>query len=347
MIRTIDKVRLTVRRVTGAPACGVILAYHRVAPAGFDPHQLSVSAEHFAEHLQVIRQLARPVRLDGFSMESDRGQPCQVALTFDDGYADVLYSGKPLLERYGMPATVFAVGGAVGAAREFWWDELEALLLQPGTFVRPVQLDAAPGGAGCIDLSEGAQFTAEQSRRWSHWTMASAERDDPTPRHGAYRRLYRVLRGQSGERQREVLSSVRAAAILDAPVREARLPLGQEELVQLARDGSIEVGAHTETHALLSAQPSAEQRREIYGSRTRLTEIVGRPVTSFAFPYGSPAGYTAETLEHVRGAGYQRACAVAHVPVSTDCSPFELPRVTVPDCDGDAFARALTWLMKI
>jgi peptidoglycan/xylan/chitin deacetylase (PgdA/CDA1 family) len=44
-----------------------------------------------------------------------------VGLTFDDGYDNFLYAALPILERYGFSATVFAVGGMLGA--ENTWDE--------------------------------------------------------------------------------------------------------------------------------------------------------------------------------------------------------------------------------
>ena len=51
-------------------------------------------------------------------------------VTFDDGYADNLWNAKPLLERYDVPAAVFVTTGYAGQDREFWWDELETLLLE-------------------------------------------------------------------------------------------------------------------------------------------------------------------------------------------------------------------------
>jgi peptidoglycan/xylan/chitin deacetylase (PgdA/CDA1 family) len=48
----------------------------------------------------------------------------------------------------------------------------------------------------------------------------------------------------------------------------------------------FEFGAHTQTHADLSLLGEAAARSEIDGSRKDLEAILGRPVTSFAYPYG-------------------------------------------------------------
>ena len=53
-----------------------------------------------------------------------------MAITFDDGYADNLQVAAPLLAERGLPATFFIVSGTIGSGREFWWDELEGLLLR-------------------------------------------------------------------------------------------------------------------------------------------------------------------------------------------------------------------------
>jgi peptidoglycan/xylan/chitin deacetylase (PgdA/CDA1 family) len=76
-----------------------------------------------------------------------------VAVTFDDGYADNLLNGKPLLECYDVPVTVFVTSGYVGAGREFWADELERLFLQPGTLRQELCL-AIKGRTHQWDLGE-------------------------------------------------------------------------------------------------------------------------------------------------------------------------------------------------
>jgi peptidoglycan/xylan/chitin deacetylase (PgdA/CDA1 family) len=106
-----------------------ILLYHRVAQLGTDPQQLAVDPQTFDEQLTVLRETCTPVALgDVPGMLRARRLPRRpVAVTFDDGYRDNLHEAKPLLERHGVPATVFVASGYVGAGKEFWWDELDRL----------------------------------------------------------------------------------------------------------------------------------------------------------------------------------------------------------------------------
>src|SRR5690606_36408110 len=111
----------------------LILLYHRVTTLENDPWSLAVTPEHFAEHMEVLRRYTYPLPLRDLvqRVRTGRFPEGSVAITFDDGYRDNLYAAKPLLERHEIPATVFIATGYTGREREFWWDELEALLLEP------------------------------------------------------------------------------------------------------------------------------------------------------------------------------------------------------------------------
>ena len=79
-----------------------------------------------------------------------------VALTFDDGYRDVLENALPVLREHGFPSTVFVVPGAMDGASTFsWyppgampalagWDELRAeeraglVRFEPHTLTHPI-----------------------------------------------------------------------------------------------------------------------------------------------------------------------------------------------------------------
>jgi peptidoglycan/xylan/chitin deacetylase (PgdA/CDA1 family) len=104
----------------------LILGYHRIEDATDDVYGLSVSPGRFAEQMEMLARLARPVRLRDLVTNSlSPLRSDSVVVTFDDGYADLIDVALPVLEHYRIPATVFVVSGYLG--REFWWDQLARL----------------------------------------------------------------------------------------------------------------------------------------------------------------------------------------------------------------------------
>jgi peptidoglycan/xylan/chitin deacetylase (PgdA/CDA1 family) len=121
------RVTQTLRRLLSFVRGGVaILGYHRLH-RGADPLYLSVAPERFEEHLQAIARVGYPLSLSEAASALARGRVPRraVVLTFDDGYSDNLHVALPLLERYGVPATMFITSSNRG--QEFWWDRLERL----------------------------------------------------------------------------------------------------------------------------------------------------------------------------------------------------------------------------
>jgi hypothetical protein len=143
----------------------MILMYHRVAEVGLDPWGLNVSPDHFAEHLEVIRAYFHPLGLQALLEEHREGKmPVRsVTLTFDDGYADNLYTARPLLERYEIPATVFLITEHLAGGRNFWWDELEWALLHPKRL--PERLELKINSSSCEwQLGEATRYDREDRR---------------------------------------------------------------------------------------------------------------------------------------------------------------------------------------
>jgi len=322
-------------------ARALILIYHRVTELPNDPFLLAVRPENFAGQMQLIRECYYPVRLhDLVSALRDRKIPNRsVVVTFDDGYADNLHQARTLLEHYQVPATVFVTGSAVGSSREFWWDELDRLLLQPGKLPPKLHLHFA----GCEvdwDLGEASTYTSDDLRRDQDWHIEKEE--DPTPRHRLFRRLYERLHSlPDGERQK-VLDDLLAWTRAEPGGRLTHRTLAPDEVILLDKSDFIEIGAHTMNHPNLAALPPVEQREEIQHSKDHLEAILNHPVTSFAFPYGSN---TPKTIAILNDVGFESACATHSDPVWPTTSRFQLPRLVVRDWDQQTFASWLSWWM--
>jgi peptidoglycan/xylan/chitin deacetylase (PgdA/CDA1 family) len=100
-----------------------VLAYHAIGECSRaeDRHNLFVSAENFARQMNYLARRRHVVSLaDVVDGRLPTGKPC-VAITFDDGYHNVLREAGPILARHGFPATIFVPTGWRG--RENGWIE--------------------------------------------------------------------------------------------------------------------------------------------------------------------------------------------------------------------------------
>ena len=336
--------RSRVRRHLGRRA--VILSYHRVADARVDPWDLAVRPDRFAEQLEVIARFGRATSLRDLvrSMNAGRVPRGAIAVTFDDGYADNLLQAKPLLERFDIPATIFLSAGILDGSKSFWWEQLTNLFLTAGPLPGGLEIEVE-GNVHRWTLAGACEYSDEDARRDRDWRGWHAEA--PTLRHRIYLELYGLLRPMREESREMVLAKLRSWAGRkphpDLAFATARALSTRE--AALLGTGRVEVGAHTMTHPRLSVLNAADKAHEIQESRRTLEQIVGRSVTSFAYPYGQSGDYDAQSVAMVRQAGYTLACANVPGPVTRRSNPFELPRFHVSDWNGDVFERNLdAWL---
>ena len=110
---------------------------------------------------------------------------------------------------------------------------------------------------------------------------------------------------------------------------------------QMAACELTNLGAHTVNHPYLSALPLKEQREEILESKRSLEKQIGRPITSFAYPYGTRQSYTAETVGLLKELRFTFACSNYRERIGRRTDLFQLPRLVVRDWDGDQFLRQL------
>jgi len=119
-----------------------------------------------------------------------------------------------------------------------------------------------------------------------------------------------------GEHAAPVLAELGMPAVLYVPLEVLgkhatwlthRHPImSADEVRDLAASG-LTVGAHAFDHADLTTLTDADLRRQTAEAREELARVAGRPVRTFAFPYGR---HDARTRRAVEAAGYHAAFAV-------------------------------------
>ena len=96
------------------------------------------------------------------------------------------------------------------------------------------------------------------------------------------------------------------------------------QLKQVARNGLIEIGAHTVHHYSLRGLDPELAKYEIEESKKELEKIIGIPVVSFAYPDGS---FDDQAIKIVRDAGFKSAVTTMHGFATTPENKHSIYRI--------------------
>jgi peptidoglycan/xylan/chitin deacetylase (PgdA/CDA1 family) len=168
------------------------------------------------------------------------------------------------------------------------------------------------------------------------------ERDSPNHRHDQnILSIYRKLSSVPPEEREKILTEAGASSgISRTETNSLPSTMTIEEVAGLAACDLIEVGSHTHSHPWMTELSPLQQHEELYESKLILEEILGREVKSFSYPNGA---FTKDTEYLVGKVGFDSACS-SEVDVVRKRTPlYRLPRLWVPDINGEDFKR---WLSK-
>jgi len=90
----------------------VILTYHSLDDSG---SVISMPPERFRRQMEFLASGPVPVA----PLDEALSRPNRVAITFDDGYRNLLDHAVPLLDRLRLPATIFVVSGHCGGSNNW------------------------------------------------------------------------------------------------------------------------------------------------------------------------------------------------------------------------------------
>lgn len=289
--RSIKSVASAVRPKVGfaptAPDSVHIIAYHRVvadiAKAEREAiYGLVVSTATFRRHCELLRKSYDVVSLEAARDFLDSNQKLTrplAVITFDDGYLDFYEEAFPVLNEFGLTATVFLPTNFIGQNKPLAHDRIYWLVKQ--AFEKSICFSEALNRAG-VKTAIVNEFAGARN------LLKSTD-------------LIVYLPDDLREKVILEMEKTLGEDFEDYP-REYQL-LNWEMVREMSRKG-IDFGAHTANHVVLPLENESLAEAEIADSRKVLETQLGTKIVSFAYPNGE---YNAVVKRFVAQAGFQVA----------------------------------------
>lgn len=296
----------------------LILAYHGVSID--DEHEwnpaLYVTAADLDERLRLLRQMrcaVLPLEEGVSRLYAGTLPERSVAVTFDDGYHDFGVRAHPLLQEYGVPATVYLTTLRCGvefpmftlACSYVLWKARGIRAQVPDVRLEPLDLRSARGRADALAAAAAAATGAR---------LSLAEKDQLVQRIAS-----RVGVDYAAVTARRLLTIMTPA-----------------DVTRLSEAG-VAFELHTHTHNAPSDR--AKFLAEIEMNRARIQAMTGRAARHFCYPSGH---YRPEFAPWLAAAGVTSATTCDPGLASMTTSPLLLPRLVVTSTIGRTEFRA--WL---
>ena len=306
--------RSRLMRALSRPWAGLAtcLMYHRICPdpsgsddltGDFAPNRdLSVTVSAFDEQMAFVAEHFNCLSLPEAVERLACGELPERSLivTFDDGYLDNLTLALPILRKHGVPATVYIATGLIEKGDLPWWYELEDLI-------------AAADGFHIHWHKQHMHFStidADAKRRTFETLNPMLKRMDPTEQ----ARFMALLRKDSRK-----------------PAEQTNQFMSRQQLIELASDPLITIGAHTHHHLALSCLKPIQLRHEISRSKELLEDWLKQPIEHLAYPYGGEAHASTREFGVAAELGFSSAVTtrLGHVQEFHKDNLLALPRIGI------------------
>jgi peptidoglycan/xylan/chitin deacetylase (PgdA/CDA1 family) len=230
-------------------------------------------------------------------------------LTFDDGHRSFEDIALPVLRERSIPASLFVSPSVIVRGDNYWFQELSHLRHH---------VNDEPIRAILADLF------ATQVERLSSFSVMS---------------LFLSLKRQDMTR---ALSLVRAHHEVPSLAPQN---ISSERLREIDREGLVTIGAHSLEHPILANETDERSEFEISESVRSLASLLGRPVTTFAYPNGMPdLDFGPREQRSLRQAGIRMAFSTLPGFISPSSDRLALPRGGCPSVNGE---RAPVTLLRL
>lgn len=289
---------------------GAILMLHRVTARPEKPNGVN---RHLNIAPEFLDSLIADMKADGYTFVSmdeaiERmqagGRGGQFAtITADDAYRDNMTEALPVLEKHGVPITIYVAPGLIDGTADLWWDVVEDIV----NARERLRLQTVDGELD-IDCSS------------------------PTRKLEANSRLHDYLTNRVPEEElRAVLHALAAASGVDPDAPRRLTLMDWDEIRAMSSHPLVTIGAHTVNHRNLKRLSDESACREIGEVRHILKQRIGIEPRHMAYPYGYPSAVGCREVEFARKAGYASAVTTRHGVLRAAHAEFlhALPRISV------------------
>jgi len=258
-----------------------IIPYHMIVdkPNGFYPE---TSTRDFEKQIDHLAKNYNIISLNEMVHRIKNRMPLRrcVAITFDDGFRDNYEIAYPILRKYNVPATIFLTTGYINSGAAPWFIKLRYIFMQ--TDRTYFQLSHEGTTISCPIHTKKEKFAASD-------------------------RVMAYVKSCPNEQRLSLLDRLCKELEVNEFQGIDNLMLTWDQIKAMASNG-IFFGAHTVNHPILSRTSMEIAEREIRESKKTIEDKIGKPITSFAYPFGKKSQYSPEIFSILEELGFK--CAV-------------------------------------
>lgn len=280
---------------------GIALMFHEIQDDVEDELYTGCPQSQLAHIIAEVKKSGREIVTieEGLQRLKDPENSSPFALlTFDDAYRDNLSSALPVLEDAAAPMTLFVPTGMITRQIDAWWLGLRE----------------------CLRVNQELHFPPMERRF----------RCSDLPEKSAVLRQITAWLGTDQSRA-EQLSRFLSASGFDGQGLVERYAMDRDTLQAFAAHPLVTIGAHTDTHRILSALDDETVLAEFVSNKAFLEELIGKDVRYLAYPYGTEGACGEREAHMAAKAGFEAAFTTrpGHLFPEHLSSPFLLPRIDV------------------
>lgn len=296
------------------------LLYHRVTNLKYDKNLLAVTPENFYKQMEYLKKNYPIVR---FEQNWNEVAGDAVCITFDDGYRDNLTNALAILKDLDIPATIFVSTGNLNTSEEFWWDELERILLDRHRTYEKT-------------------FILKDDFFSCQWSTESF-----SDRENLYDTLHWLIYDKiTVTKRNDWIEQLRKWSQAGSVGRKENLAIQTNEFEKISP--LLTVGAHTVSHPSLKNLTEQAQRYEINESIKTLEHLLKQKITVFSYPFGSKNDYDTTTINICREENIIKAAANFPGLWTTQCDNYQIPRNIIRNWKIDKYVQMINsfWKMR-